>query len=269
MKQPWINRKQKKFFESHVSESNADYLVSDNVYGAGVEGLKTALITHQLSLDTPVAGELINGRLASWINDFGEVWVPDTPEQPISGKLCANPKVQVPVKFIGGLTRFFAHHYDGPARYRYGALLGGPEPQRTVFENIVLSAFAELDGKKIIFSGSPKKDRVRLPEVEIVPMGDGEELAEAISACECIVARSGFSTLYDLLSLGIHGIVVPTPGQREQEYLAEEMKKRNWFATCRQIDLNANILKEVEEMQWATRPTVNREFGKIIDTFLD
>ncbi|MFN8699531.1 MAG: glycosyltransferase, partial [Flavobacteriales bacterium] len=50
-------------------------------------------------------------------------------------------------------------------------------------------------------------------------LGD-EALTRAITLAKQIVCRSGYTTLMDLHALGRNAVLIPTPGQTEQEYLA-------------------------------------------------
>ena len=40
-----------------------------------------------------------------------------------------------------------------------------------------------------------------------------------------LISRSGYSTIMDLFVLNKKAVFIPTPGQTEQEYLAERFKK--------------------------------------------
>ena len=55
---------------------------------------------------------------------------------------------------------------------------------------------------------------------------DTEQLNLAIQQSALIVCRSGYSTIMDLAKLGKQAILVPTPGQTEQIYLAKQLHKR-------------------------------------------
>ena len=44
-----------------------------------------------------------------------------------------------------------------------------------------------------------------------------------------IICRSGYSTIMDLAELGLSAILVPTPGQPEQEYLAGYLSRQGFF----------------------------------------
>jgi len=52
----------------------------------------------------------------------------------------------------------------------------------------------------------------------------GNELEETILRSKLVVSRSGYSSIMDLEALEAKAFFVPTPGQFEQEYLAERLK---------------------------------------------
>jgi UDP-N-acetylglucosamine:LPS N-acetylglucosamine transferase len=62
---------------------------------------------------------------------------------------------------------------------------------------------------------------------------------------ELIIGRSGYSTVMDIAALQKKSILIPTPGQTEQEYLANHLMKKR-FAFC--INQNEfSLLKNIEE----------------------
>jgi predicted glycosyltransferase len=69
-----------------------------------------------------------------------------------------------------------------------------------------------------------------LPASEMQPM---------ITESESIIARSGYTSVMDLISLNCSALLIPTPGQTEQEYLAVYLSEKGWFDT-----VNQNKLKE-------------------------
>ena len=56
----------------------------------------------------------------------------------------------------------------------------------------------------------------------------------------------------DLLKLEKSAILIPTPGQTEQEYLAAHLKKNNWFYTVSQEKIN--LKKDFVKRQNFTLP---------------
>ena len=57
-----------------------------------------------------------------------------------------------------------------------------------------------------------------------------------------IVCRSGYSSIMDLVALGKTAILVPTPGQPEQQYLATYLSEKGWFSQVNQNELDLGNL---------------------------
>src|SRR5690606_31575289 len=73
----------------------------------------------------------------------------------------------------------------------------------------------------------------------------GDALSGAISGADIVICRSGYSTLMDLVKLDKQAILIPTPGQTEQEYLAKELYRQNLFVSATQRSFHlANALGE-------------------------
>ena len=58
-----------------------------------------------------------------------------------------------------------------------------------------------------------------------------KELEEVILHATFVIARSGYSSVMDLLKLEKKAIFIPTPGQTEQEYLAQHLLQQQ-LAYC-------------------------------------
>ena len=63
-----------------------------------------------------------------------------------------------------------------------------------------------------------------------------KEINEAILQSDMIISRCGYTTVMDLIKLQKRAILIPTPGQTEQEYLAEYLMENNLFYTINQKD---------------------------------
>ena len=70
-------------------------------------------------------------------------------------------------------------------------------------------------------------------------------LARELASAALVVCRSGYSTVMDLVRLRCRAVLVPTPGQTEQEYLARHLTRQGWFLSFDQsgIDLAEAITK--------------------------
>jgi len=74
--------------------------------------------------------------------------------------------------------------------------------------------------------------------IEVVSFLTSENLEKAIAESEIVISRSGYTTLMDLVFLEKKAILIPTPGQTEQEYLAKHFYEQKIFFTQTQKELN-------------------------------
>jgi len=86
--------------------------------------------------------------------------------------------------------------------------------------------------------GAVPKSLITEPNTEVIDFADGDTLSQLLCASEFAVCRAGFSTLSDLVTLGVRAVITPTPGQYEQAYLAERCGKKGWFLPAMQGKLN-------------------------------
>lgn len=228
----WLNI----FLKSQI----VDLVISDNRFGFYAPGIPSVFITHQLHIKTGL-GSLAN-RLVQWINyrrikNFSTCWVPDKQgERSLAGEL-SNPGnlPAIPVQYIGGISRF--NPCKSPVnQIDVLIILSGPEPQRTILEKLVLSESRSLPGKIVLVRGLPKESSEVKEEnnCTVYNHASGSLLNQLICTAEFVVSRSGYTTVMDLMKLGRKSILVPTPGQAEQEYLAVHLHKQKLAYTVAQ-----------------------------------
>ena len=61
-----------------------------------------------------------------------------------------------------------------------------------------------------------------------------DDLAAAITSSKLVICRSGYSSILDLVALNASAILIPTPGQTEQEYLARHLEGWGGFKSSLQ-----------------------------------
>jgi UDP-N-acetylglucosamine:LPS N-acetylglucosamine transferase len=66
--------------------------------------------------------------------------------------------------------------------------------------------------------------------------------SRALKQAGLVISRSGYSSIMDFMALGISAILVPSPGQSEQEYLADRMREKGWFRCVTQDKLDLTSL---------------------------
>jgi len=239
-----------------IHEHQPDLVISDNRFGLWSKKTKCVFITHQLMVKSPTALKflepLIQHIILSYAKKYDECWIPDVAdEKNLSGDLSHKYPLPANAKFIGLLSRFSSEQ-NIPAlkKYDFLVLLSGTEPQRTVLEKILTEQILKTNFRALIVRGvtEEQKQFSRQNNLTIVSYLNTEELIAAIHQSEIIICRPGYSTLMDLAATGKKAILIPTPGQTEQEYLAEELSGKNIFYSSPQKNFSLDeAIKAVNE----------------------
>ncbi len=229
-----INKEQQ-WLHKVVAEYKIDAVISDNRYGLYHSKIVSVFITHQLTIKAPHAAieKLLQRFSYRYINRFSFCWVPDMEGLTnLSGAL-AHPakKPTVTLRYIGPLSRF--QQKDRSIEKHLLILLSGPEPQRTVLEKKLWEEVKEYSGKVVFVRGLPDVAVIpsSSPNIEVHNHLTSNELQEKISDASFVISRCGYSTIMDLAALQKRAVLISTPGQTEQEYLAKHLMKNN-FALC-------------------------------------
>jgi UDP:flavonoid glycosyltransferase YjiC (YdhE family) len=261
-----INREHKET-AAIIEQEKIDFVISDNRYGCWAARIPSIFIGHQLRPMASFFSPIANYFQQLSIGKFSEVWIPDVEgTESLTGDLSMT---EIKVKHIGLLSRMNWSRRD--FQYEIMAIISGPEPQRTVFEEIVIPQLERSQKRCLVVQGLPGgANKTKLGEVEIVNHLTAAEMNKAILEAEIIVSRSGYSTIMDLAVLGKKAIFVPTPGQSEQEYLAtRSMKSRAAFA-MRQERFNLNeALKIAEGYNGFNRAVGNSRLKKAIEQLIN
>jgi glycosyl transferase family 28 len=304
-------KQENQWFKAFLVLQKPDAVISDNRYGLYAPGLSTVLITHQLSIKTSfgrIADLLLQRFHYRLINRFSRCWVPDfegsqvdhfpqnrggreeDPAGPdsLAGDLSHPGNFPaIPTRYIGPLSRFEKPQAENTAPETRAAgssmpvepscdlliLLSGPEPQRTIFERLLLEQLAAYTGRTILVRGLPsagaKKARDPLssmdtpskqhrlstqdPSAKQIPLSTQDTLSTVVpprvqvyahlpakqlngimAGAGMVISRAGYSTVMDLVKLGKRAILVPTPGQTEQEYLGRYLSGKKVVLSLRQ-----------------------------------
>lgn len=228
-------KRENTWLDKIVREHNFDAVISDNRYGLYHNKIPCVFITHQLHIKSPLgkwSERLLQKRNYKYINRFRECWIPDEEgENNLAGELShSEKKLTIPLRYIGPLSRFKSGDFCCPPSGVGGLLiiLSGPEPQRTILENKIINDIAHYSGTASIVRGLPGT-------AIIIPSGNTikfynhlptEELNKEMIRAEYIISRSGYSTVMDVTKLQKKSILIPTPGQTEQEYLARYLQEK-------------------------------------------
>jgi len=238
--------------KTYVKHQGIDVVISDNRYGCRCEDVPSVIITHQSNVMMPRRFGFLRGivryMVIRLLSRFDVCWLPDDPQHQIAGTLTAFGKVppSLQVGFIGILSRFQRSAHTTPPALNVLAVCSGPEPQRTLLEEILLPQL-QLSGLRFLLVRGVVEEEAA-PREHVVNYLTSEALQEMILQSDVIISRSGYSTVMDLCKLGKKAIFIPTPGQTEQEYLADTLMKKRWTFSMPQdeFDLKKALVQSAD-----------------------
>lgn len=229
-----------------------DGVISDSRFGCFHARLPSVFVAHQLRILLPSRWMYlpVNFLYRLIVRRFGAVWVPDTVAAGgLSGHL-SHPSPFRNTQYLGLLSRL--HPTPTEQHYDLLVLLSGPEPQRSRLENLIRKQVAGMNlGRVLLVQGKAEAagsaNTIDGP-IEIIPYLDATDLSQALSSSGVILCRSGYSSLMDLVRLRRRTILVPTPDQPEQEYLAQRCADAGWAVAMSQRHFNlAKAMAQVEQ----------------------
>ena len=238
--------KEKKALKQIIKDHNIDGIISDNRLGIHSKKVPCVFITHQLNVLTGNTTWFSSKIHQSIIKKFDECWVPDVKEKPnLTGKLGHLKKSSLNIKYIGPLSRL--NKIDVNKKYELMVILSGPEPQRTMLEEHLLTEVEAFKGNVLFIKGKIEETQITLKKehITIYNFMNSKELETAFNESELVLCRSGYTTVMDLAKLEKKAFFIPTPGQYEQEYLAKKLDKHNLVPFSKQEDFEIKQLEKV------------------------
>jgi UDP:flavonoid glycosyltransferase YjiC (YdhE family) len=256
----WLQKMQK--------ELKFDLIISDNRFGFYHKNIPSVFITHQLNFQMPFewATRLFQKIQYAWFNRFTACWIPDMEgENNLSGKL-ANTKLKphIPIWYMGCLSRLY--QYNDPSAVVnnkpiiFLGIVSGPEPQRSLFENLLWTKGNQLNLKFTVVAGTPEvKEAFQQNEnASKYPHLSGADLVKEINRAEYIICRGGYTTLMELIPFEKKLILIPTPGQTEQILLGKTWQEKKWALCYHQNEFKLSVaLNEASNFNYAKPPFVN------------
>ena len=233
---------EQRWLKKVVHQYSINAVIADNRFGLFHSTIPTVYITHQLLIKTGNRfSEKILQQIHSWIiRKYTHCWVPDFEgKENIAGELSHPAHCPSNVQYIGCLSRLSPMN-NPVKKFDLMLLLSGPEPQRSIFEKLLLGQLKHYSGKVLLVRGLPENignEGYATDESAKLTIQDylgAAQLNEAIQQAEMVICRSGYTTIMDLIKIGQKAILVPTPGQTEQEYLAHHLMGQQFFYVATQ-----------------------------------
>lgn len=266
-----IIRNEEKFIKNLCQKIKPEFILSDGRYGSHVKTIPSFLVCHQISFIMP-KGFGIFGLFADYFNrktfkKFDSVFVPDYKEfnGSLAGKLSHHKMLTtLPHEFVGILSSV---RNDGmPKDIDYLFVVSGYlEEHKPAFITSLIDKAKNLPGKKVFVLGDPTKNSHEIlskENIEIYSSVSGEERNTLYNRTKYVISRSGYTTIMDLVELGITGYLMPTPGQTEQEYLASFLGENGYFMTST-AGMDVNALQNMSQIKlfnppWKTTESVEK-----------
>ena len=263
-----------RWLKNAVKVNSINAIISDNRMGLFHHKIPCIYITHQLTIKT---GNRFTENIAQkihyhYINKFSTCWVPDAAGiMNLAGAL-SHPAIlpKVPVTYLGPLSRFKKR--DVESKYDLCIILSGPEPQRTIFEKIILQDLNKAEGKVCLVRGLPSETevpRLNNSSIEIKNHLAAEELNNVMLQSKIIISRCGYSTVMDLVNLQKKAILIPTPGQTEQEYLGGYLQEQKIFYGVDQNSFSLpEVLKSAAAFEFNTASFTVNDYENVVENFV-
>jgi hypothetical protein len=231
-----------------IGKHDIEMVISDNRFGLWNKKITSVYITHMPLIPFPRAfsflefiGILLHRAI---IKRYTYCFIPDLPgEKNISGRLSHGIRLPGNVRYIGLLSRFSGIETtdsDNPVRVTHNTvILSGPEPQKGILKQKLTDILKDKKTVTVFLGGIPagKGCMSRTGNIIWYDHLHSPAMKEVITTSEAVITRSGYTVIMELISLGCSALLIPTPGQTEQEYLARSLSEKGWFTTISQNKL--------------------------------
>lgn len=252
-----------------IRDYKIDIVISDNRFGLWNRDITTVYVTHMPKIPFPrpfrfleFAGVMLHREI---IRRYTLCFIPDLPgEDNLTGRLSHGFKLPGNVRFTGILSRFISEAAP-PEEVKeiviYNTIiLSGPEPQRTILKYELASLFKDSGTVSVFLEGRPEIPGEKVMSGNLIYHNHlpAPEMKNLLIQSKSIICRSGYTTIMDLVSLNCSALLIPTPGQTEQEYLAEYLSGKGWFSSIRQRKIKNGIIPPPKVAIWSSSEIVSK-----------
>jgi uncharacterized protein (TIGR00661 family) len=266
---------EKKKVKKWIKKYEIDGIISDNRLGVVSKKVPSIFITHQLNVMTGNTTWITSKLHQNIIKKFDECWVPDFEGTPnLTGKLGHIKKADFNLKYIGPLSRM--KKKEMPKQFDLMIILSGPEPQRSLLEDKLKTEILDYNKRVVFIKGIVEKEQIKeqIENVTYYNFMNTRQLEQTFNESEIVLCRSGYTTIMDLAKLEKKAFFIPTPGQYEQEYLAEKLKKEGLVPNAKQDEFKIENLLEIENykglpyldspIDWSTKFEIFEEIKGLV-----
>ncbi|MBF0433443.1 MAG: hypothetical protein HQK83_19355 [Fibrobacteria bacterium] len=223
-----------------IKKGNYDIVISDCRYDVYDKVENSFLINHQLRFNTPFSLErLYEFYLYHKMKRYKKVLVPDYETGSITDFLSHRLRYFPESRILYAGILSHVKKRDLPQDIDYFISLSGPVcPRKELLRKIFDQAKA-LNGKVVIAGGLPGTSEIASnSNIEYHAFLDQARQEEMMNRAKFIIIRSGFSTIMELAELEKPALLIPSPNQTEQEFLADYLEQKGFFHHANQDTLD-------------------------------
>jgi uncharacterized protein (TIGR00661 family) len=259
---------EKRLVGKWIAKYNIEGIISDNRLGVISNKVPSVFITHQLNVLTGNTTWLSSLLHQNVIRKFVECWVPDINDSlNLGGTLSHSENSNLNIKYIGPLSRMHLKKRD--KKYDLMIILSGPEPQRELLEEKLKIEIRNYKGKILFIQGIIEREQnnKQTDNVTFYNFMNSRQLEQALNESEIILCRSGYTSIMDLSKLNKKAFFIPTPGQYEQEYLADKLKKEGLVPYSKQEQFTIKDLEEISNYKGLQEIKFNLDWSSLFSIF--
>lgn len=260
--------KENKLVANWINKYGIEGIISDNRLGVYSKKVPSVFITHQLTVLTGNTTWFSSKLHQYFIKKHRECWVPDLEKSPnLTGILGHLKNTDITLKYLGPLSRM--QKKEVPKIYDLMIILSGPEPQRGLLEAKLKEEIQFFEGKIIFIKGKIKKTQKKeqIENITYYNFMNTRQLEQVFNESKMVLCRSGYTTIMDLVKLEKKAFFIPTPGQYEQEYLAEKLEKEGLVPYAKQDEFIMKNIFEVEHYIGLSGFQEEVNWQKLFDVF--
>jgi uncharacterized protein (TIGR00661 family) len=252
-----------------------DLIISDNRFGVHNKKCKSVFITHQLNVAIPQSKfleYLTNKSNQFYINKFDKVLIPDWENHLLTGELSSEMGIRPSISYLGCISRWGVEQSQTSViENSILVILSGPEPQRTMLENMLMKQSLMANIRLTIVRAKPNEtDKPVQENIVFYNHLKANDLQELVLKSEIVISRAGYTTIMDLVSIQKNAILIPTPGQTEQEYLAARLESQNLFQFYSQSEFNLNkAIEKFQTNEWSSFPKEKTQLKEKISELIN
>ncbi len=241
--------------EVQAIAADYDFIFSDGKYGFHSRWTPSFILSHQIAFVPPKGL-----RETSWLTEsinvaalrkFDMLFIPDYfgPSLNLAGHLAHSRALhRCPHRYIGILSSY--RHLDLEQDIDCLFVISGYLIEhKESFVRDLLEQAGSLPGKKVFVLGNAggdesAYDRYRRDDLQIYAVASGDLRQELFNRARMIVSRAGYTTVMDLVEHDKRALLIPTPNQTEQEYLASYLGSQHYYVARTQqagLDLGTGL----------------------------